>query len=56
MKYTATLEWTVTADVEVEADSVEDAIEKAKELPLPEKGEYMDGTFNVLAIDGEFVI
>lgn len=34
------------ADMEIEADSLEDAISKAEDAPLPE-GEYCDSSFEV---------
>jgi len=46
MKHKIPVTWTVNATLEIEADSLEQAIEKAGKVPLPE-GEYMDGSFEI---------
>jgi len=38
--------WEVSADIEVEADSLEEAYQKANEVALPE-GNYIDGSFEI---------
>lgn len=45
--YRIPVEWAVSGVMLVEADSLAQAIEKADEEPLPEAGDYIDGTFNV---------
>lgn len=45
-KFIIPVSWTMIADMEVEADDLEDAVSKAEEAPLPE-GEYCDGSFEI---------
>lgn len=51
--YKVPIYWQMSAYVDVEADSPEDAIEKARlkygnpTEPLPEDGEYIDDSFEV---------
>lgn len=50
MKYKIPVEWTLIADIEVEASSLEEAIDKAQtdpEIGLPEDGEYLEGSWVV---------
>lgn len=47
MKYNLKVYWTIGATVEVEADSLEAAVEKVNGAPLPENGEYLEGSFEV---------
>ena len=47
MKYKIPVEWTVSAIMEVEADSLEAAILKADDMPLPTDTDYIDGSFKV---------
>jgi hypothetical protein len=41
--------WEVCSEVEIEADSIEQALKEAKdsELPSPEKWDYVDGSWRV---------
>jgi hypothetical protein len=47
MKYKIPVSWTAVAIVEVDATSLEEAIEKAQDAPLPKESEYLDGSFEV---------
>lgn len=47
MIYKIPVSWTVMATMEVEAESLEDAIEKADDLPLPTDTDYLEGSFQV---------
>lgn len=48
MKYTVCVWWSVGADIQVEAESFEEAMKKAKDADeLPDDGEYIDGSFTV---------
>lgn len=47
MKYKIPVSWMQLATMEVEAESLEEAIEKADQMELPEDGEYLDGSFEV---------
>jgi hypothetical protein len=44
--YKIPISWTLTAELDIEADSVEDAIFKAEDANLP-RGEYLDSSFDV---------
>jgi len=46
MKYRIPCVWQCYGVVEIEASSMEDAIEKAKDAPLP-NGDYIDDSFEV---------
>lgn len=47
-KYTIPVFWSMANDIEVEADSLEEAIKAAKDYDLPQEGaEYIDGSFTV---------
>jgi len=45
--YRIPIEWSLCEEVTVEAESLEDAIQLANEVPLPSNGEYIDGSFEV---------
>lgn len=46
--YRISCEWTVYGTMYVEADCLEEAIQKAEEdYPLPTDSEYIDGSFKV---------
>ena len=46
--YRISCEWAVCGTMYVEADSIEEAIQKAEDdYPLPTDPEYIDGSFNV---------
>ena len=51
--------WEVCGFVDVEADSLEEAIDKFEEncdnYELPENGEYVDGSFGLTDNDPEFI-
>jgi len=48
-KYTFSIpvEWTVCADVDIEASSHEEAMELARDADLPKDSEYMDSSFEI---------
>jgi hypothetical protein len=52
-KFVIPVTWSVSADMEIMAGSLEEAIQKANDyinlgqVPLPEGSEYIDGTFEV---------
>jgi secreted Zn-dependent insulinase-like peptidase len=48
-KYKVGCVWTMYGSVEVEADTIEEAMEKAHDpyLPLPENGVYLEDSFDV---------
>jgi hypothetical protein len=39
--------WTMSGIVEIQAESIEEAILMADDAPLPENGEYMECSFEV---------
>lgn len=47
------VEWTVWSKIQVEATSIEEALEKVRndDLPLPTDPEYIDGTFKIAGED-----
>jgi hypothetical protein len=46
--YKIAVEWTMIADIEVEANSLDEAIEKVEEMDsLPDNGEYLEDSFQV---------
>lgn len=45
--YKIPVSWTVTAMMEVEAESLESAVDIADSMPLPTDTEYVDGSFTV---------
>ena len=50
MKYRVCVEWSVMAIIEVEAESIDEAIENIEsntDAPLPTNGGYIDGSFSV---------
>ena len=49
MKYKVMVEWVVCTTVEVEADSVEDAIQKVEsdDSLIPTEGSYLDGSLTI---------
>lgn len=48
-KFTLCCSWAMSANVEVEADTLEEAYRYAvDEMPLPDNGEYVDSSFEVL--------
>lgn len=46
MKFKLPVQWMMTADMEIEADTLSEAIAKAGDAPLPD-GEYLDSSFEV---------
>lgn len=47
-KFTIAVEWVMTADVVVEANSLDEAIRQVEDMPsLPEDGDYLDGSFEI---------
>jgi hypothetical protein len=52
MQYKIPVIWSMIGTQIVEADSLEEAIELAEDLPLPKDGDYIEGSFEV---DQEFV-
>ena len=49
-KFKVAVEWTMYGTVEVDADNVEDAIDNVEndpDMPLPDDGEYVDGSFQI---------
>jgi uncharacterized protein YqgV (UPF0045/DUF77 family) len=46
--YKIPVSWSVMATMEIEADSLAEAIEKADEASLPTDPEYMDGSFEII--------
>ena len=48
-KFKVVVEWLVSATVEVEAESIEQAIEDVGARPdLPDEGSYVDGSWRVI--------
>ena len=45
--YKIPVSWTVTATMEIDAESLEDAILKAEDASLPTDPDYLDGSFDV---------
>ena len=39
--------WTMYGTYEIKASDIEEAVEKARHLPLPENVEYIEDSFNV---------
>jgi hypothetical protein len=47
-KFKIAVEWVMTTDVVIEAETLEDAILKVEDMPeLPDDGDYLDGSFEV---------
>jgi hypothetical protein len=47
-KFKVAVEWVMTTDVVIEAETLEDAILKIEDMPeLPDDGDYLDGSFEV---------
>jgi hypothetical protein len=46
-RYRIPVEWVMVATVEVEAESLDEAIEKVEAGSLPENGEYLSDSFAV---------
>lgn len=56
MKYRIPVEWLMVADIEIEADNLDAAIELAQQAPIPNDGQWLEDSFKVnteLAIDYE---
>jgi len=49
MKFKLPCFWTVVGNIEIEADTIDEAIEKANapEMPLPLDGVYLEDSFTV---------
>lgn len=47
LKYIIPVYWTMYAELEIEAESLDQACELAREADLPSEGEYLDGSFDV---------
>jgi len=45
--YKVPVVWQMYGYVEVEADSLAEAIHEAEDAPLPDNGEYIEGSFEV---------
>lgn len=45
MKFNIPMEWAVSTSVEVEAESLQDAVDIATDMELPKDAEYMSGSF-----------
>ena len=45
--YKIPVSWTVTATMEIDAESLEDAILKAEDASLPTDPDYLEGSFSV---------
>lgn len=50
-KYCIPVAWTVDADLHIEAESLDEAIEIATAAPLPEKAVFRNGSFEVYEED-----
>ncbi len=47
-KFKVAVEWVMTTDVVIEAETLEDAILQVEDMPeLPDDGDYLDGSFEV---------
>ena len=47
-KFKVAVEWVMTTDVVIEAETLEDAILQVEDIPeLPDDGDYLDGSFQV---------
>lgn len=47
-KFKVAVEWVMTKNIEIEADSLSEAILEAEDLPnLPDDGDYLEGSFEV---------
>lgn len=59
MKIKLPVNWEVSGFVELEADNIEEAIEKFDAecdfIPLPDDGEYVDGSFNLSGREVEYI-
>lgn len=48
MKYKVFVEWSIATIIEVEAESIDEAIEDVESRPgVPDNGDYIDGSFSV---------
>lgn len=47
MKYEIPCVWQMYGYYDIEADSLEDAITQAEDAPLPEDGDYVEGSFEI---------
>lgn len=47
MKYEIPCSWQMYGYTDVEADSLEEAIEMAYDAPLPEDGDFVDSSFEI---------
>ncbi len=45
--YKIPVSWTVTATMKIEAESLEQALEFAKDDPLPTDTDYLEGSFQI---------
>jgi hypothetical protein len=45
--FTIPVTWSMTTDLTIEAESLEEACEKADSGPLPDDGEYMDDSWEI---------
>lgn len=45
--YKIPMVWQMYGYVEIEADSLDEAIQQAQDAPLPENGSYVEGSFDV---------
>jgi hypothetical protein len=46
-RFKVEVQWTMTATVEVLARDLSDAIQSARDVPLPKDGEYLPDSFDV---------
>jgi hypothetical protein len=47
--YKIPVSWTMITDMEIEADTIEEAFQKAEDMPLPTDAEYEDDSFEINA-------
>mgnify|MGYP000668045618 CR=1 FL=1 len=46
-KYKIPISWEIGSELEIEANSIEEALEKAQNEELPSNGEYIDGSYEI---------
>jgi hypothetical protein len=46
-KFKVAVQWMETAEIEIEAESLKEAMQKAKDADLPDNGEYLTDSFEV---------
>lgn len=51
-RYRVNVSWTVSASHEIEADSWDEACDKARELSPPDNGVFVEGSYFVDSEDG----